>query len=124
MRAQDLLSAFVTTVAQSYSDSESSIYVPSRECHWHRSVQLHPRKKKAISFCCKLFTKSAQSSGPENIGPRRPLPGRLAQVAVLSPSRITLENNGKIRPQPGGENAFARASGGETGNIPLHLQKQ
>jgi hypothetical protein len=31
---------------------------------------------------------------------------------VLSPSRITLENNGKIRWQPDGENAFARASGG------------
>jgi hypothetical protein len=32
---------------------------------------------------------------------------------VLSPSRITPENNGKIRPQPDRENAFARASGGE-----------
>ena len=31
---------------------------------------------------------------------------------VLSPSRITLENNGKIRTQPDGENLFARASGG------------
>jgi len=34
---------------------------------------------------------------------------------VLSPSRITLENNEKIRPQPDRENAFARASGGATG---------
>lgn len=34
---------------------------------------------------------------------------------MLSPSRITLENNGKIRPQPDRENAFARASGGEDG---------
>ena len=64
---------------------------------------------------CKLFTKSAQSSGPENIGPERPLPGLLAPRPVLSPSRITLENNGKIRPQPDRENAFARASGGEEG---------
>jgi len=32
---------------------------------------------------------------------------------VNSPSRITLENNGKIRPQPDRENAFAGASGGE-----------
>ena len=63
----------------------------------------------------KLFTKTAQSSGPENIGPERPLPGLLAPGPVLSPSRITLENNGKIRPQPDRENAFARASGGETG---------
>ena len=34
---------------------------------------------------------------------------------MLSPSRITLENNGKIRPQPDRENAFARASGGGNG---------
>jgi hypothetical protein len=56
-----LLSASVTTVAPSYSDGESSIYVPSRECHWHRSVQPQPRKKKAVSCGCKLFTKSTQS---------------------------------------------------------------
>ena len=31
---------------------------------------------------------------------------------MLSPARITLENNGKIRPQPDRENAFAGASGG------------
>ena len=55
----------------------------------------------------KLFTKLAQSSGPENTGPERPLPGHLAQRPVLSPSRITLENNEKIRPQPDRENAFA-----------------
>ena len=36
-------------------------------------------------------------------------------MPVKSPSRITLENNGKIRPQPDRENAFAGASGGETG---------
>ena len=34
---------------------------------------------------------------------------------MLSPFRITLENNGKIRLEPDRENAFARASGGETG---------
>ena len=34
---------------------------------------------------------------------------------VNSPSRITLGNNGKIRPKPDRENAFARASGGERG---------
>ena len=38
---------------------------------------------------------------------------------MLSPSRITLENNGKIRPQPDRENAFARASGG-AGGIRTH----
>ena len=63
----------------------------------------------------KLFTKLAQSSGPENISPERPLPNLLAPEPVLSPSRITPENNGKIRPQPDRENAFARASGGERG---------
>ncbi len=38
---------------------------------------------------------------------------------MLSPSRITLENNEKIRLQPGRENAFARASGG-AGGIRTH----
>jgi len=35
---------------------------------------------------------------------------------VLSPSRITLENNEKIRQQPDRENGFARASGGGNGS--------
>ena len=34
---------------------------------------------------------------------------------MFSPSRITLENNGKIRPEPDRENAFARTSGGRDG---------
>ena len=38
-----------------------------------------------------------------------------AYGAVLSPSRITLEYNEKIRPRPDEENAFARASGGDEG---------
>jgi hypothetical protein len=42
----------------------------------------------------------------------RPLSGLLVQEPVLSPTRITPENKGKIRPQPDRENAFARASGG------------
>ena len=61
------------------------------------------------------FTKSPQATGPENIGPERPLPGLLAAAPVLSPSRITLENNGKIQPWPDRENAFVAASGGEGG---------
>ena len=61
------------------------------------------------------FTKSAQSSGPENIGCERTLPALLARVPVFSLSPITLKNNGKIRPQPDRENAFARASGGDDG---------
>ena len=67
----------------------------------------------------RLFTKSARSTGPENIGPERPLPDLLAHGAVLSTSRITLENNGKIRPEPDRENAFAGASGG-WGGIRTH----
>ena len=61
------------------------------------------------------FTETGQSTGPENIGRERPLPGLLAPGSVLSPSRITLENNEKIRPQPDGENAFVGASGGAEG---------
>ena len=38
---------------------------------------------------------------------------------MLSPSRITLENNEKIRPQPDRENALAGASGG-AGGIRTH----
>lgn len=67
------------------------------------------------SMPCEEFTKLAQSSGPENIDPERPLPCRRAAGTVLSPSRITLENNGKIRPQPEGEKQFPRASGGGDG---------
>ena len=39
-----------------------------------------------------------------------------ADVAALSPSRITPENNEKIRPQPDRENAFARSGGGGDGS--------
>jgi len=91
---------------------ERSISVPSRGRHRRRSVQPRPRKNRAMPDACKLFTKPAQLSGPENIDPERPLPGRLAPGPVLSPTRITLENNGKIRPRSDGENAFAKASGG------------
>ena len=51
-------------------------------------------------------------TGPENIGPERTLPRLLALRPVNSSTRITPENNGKIRPQPDRENAFAGASGG------------
>jgi len=43
--------------------------------------------------------------------------GYFARRPVLSHSRVTLENNGKIPPQPDRENAFAGASGGETGRL-------
>ena len=54
-----------------------------------------PTKHLIIPVTYNLSTKSAQSSGSENIGPERPLPGLLVPGPVLSLSRITLENNGK-----------------------------
>ena len=68
----------------------------------------------------KLNTESAQSSGPENIGPGRRLWALPARRPVLSLSCITLENKGKIRPQPDRENSCMRASGGgnATGSEP------
>ena len=63
-----------------------------------------------------LYTECAQSRGPENVGLKRTCPAAVARTPVQSPSRITLENNGKIRPQPDRENAFARASGGGDGS--------
>jgi hypothetical protein len=70
------------------------------------------RKTEAISLTCQIFTKTAQATAPENIDPERLLPAHVAQGTVLSSSRITLEYNEKIRPEPDRENAFARASGG------------
>ncbi len=64
---------------------------------------------------CEKFTKSVQSTGPENIGPKRPLSGLPAPSVVNSPPRITLENNGKIRAWPTRENQFVKAGGGEDG---------
>ena len=59
--------------------------------------------------------KWSRLTGPENIGPERTLSGLLVRRPVNSPSRITLENNGKFRPQPDRENGFAGASGGGNG---------
>jgi len=58
------------------------------------------------------FTKWAQATGLENIGSERTLSGLSAQGPVLSPTRITLENNEKIWPMPGGEKLSLKASGG------------
>jgi hypothetical protein len=59
----------------------------------------------------KLFTKMAQATGPENIGPERTLADLVALMAVNRFTRITLEYKGKIRRQPDRENSFSRASG-------------
>lgn len=52
------------------------------------------------------------------MGPERPLPSFLPLGPVLSSTRITPENNEKIRPEPGGENTFAGASGGDEVLVP------
>ena len=60
-----------------------------------------------------LYTECAQSRGPENISLQRTCLAALERTRVQSQLRITLENNGKIRPQPDRENAFVKASGGQ-----------
>ena len=107
------------------SSSWFSIPVPSTKRLWNRSAQPRSRKRNIFPEACEKFAKAAKATGPENIGPERPLPGHLAQGPVLSPSRITVEKNGKIRPQPDRENAFARASGGgnATGSEPSPLSR-
>ena len=67
------------------------------------------------SVSCANFIKTAKATGLENIGAERTLSGLLGSVPVNSPTRITPENNGKIRPQPDRENAFVKASGGGGG---------
>ena len=54
-------------------------------------------------------------TGLENTATERTLLGRQMRMPVNSPTRITLENNGKIRPLPDRENALAKASGGGGG---------
>ncbi len=77
-----------------------------------RTVHFWPRNKWCKSSGLWLSTKSPQSRALENIGPERPLSGHFTAVLVDSPSRITLENNGKIRAWPDGEKLSAKASGG------------
>src|SRR5687768_9055080 len=61
---------------------------------------------------CKLFTRLAQSSAPENIGPERTRPAHLAPGPVNSPSRITPENNEELRAPPAAENSSRGSCGG------------
>lgn len=68
-----------------------SISVPSRGSDRLRSVQAGKAFSVGIVNAYRLYTKSAQSRGPENIGPERPLLGQLVAGAVLSPIRITIQ---------------------------------
>ena len=79
---------------------------------WQVKLNSKPDFNLIYSGDCGKFTKTAKATGLENIGAERTLSGLLGSVPVNSPASITLENNGKIRPQPEGENAFAGASGG------------
>ena len=58
--------------------------------------QPRPRTAKSMPYSCSPYP--LRLTGPENIGPERMLPGLLWRRPVNSPTRITLENNGKIRP--------------------------
>ncbi len=98
------------------NSTKGSTSVPSQRMSLKSKCSAGRKLTSANSMSCEEFTKMAQSSGPENIDPERPLSGLLAQRPVLSRTRITLENNGKIRPEPEGENAFAGASGGGDGS--------
>ena len=64
----------------------------------HVEVLSRAQKKIIVSIILPEFTKLTKATGPENTGPERTPLGMLTQVPVNSPSRITLENNGKIRP--------------------------
>ena len=91
------------------------ICVPFHKRRWHRSVQAAREIFSILSICYGLYTECAQSRGPENNGLQRACSVTVARTPVQSHLRITLENNGKIRPQPDRENAFAGASGGGGG---------
>jgi len=88
------------------------ISVPFHERPRRRSVQVTQKNIFTFSECYRPYTGFVQSRGPENIGLQRTIPAASSKSPVQSHLRITLENNGKIRPQPDRENAFARASGG------------
>ena len=80
------------------------------------SKYLGYRSKSTVSSeTYKLCTKSAQSKGPENIGPERMFLDLMAKQEVDTPSRITFENKKKIRPQLDREKRFLGASGGGDG---------
>jgi len=70
-----------------------------------------------FSECYRPYTGFVQSRGPEIIGLQRTIPAAASKSPVQSHLRITLENNGKIRPRPDQVNAFAGASGGGRGTF-------
>jgi len=82
-------------------------------------------KENFICFpvCCRSEPEWVRLTGLENIAPERTLSGLLEKLPVNSPTRITLENNGKFWPNQGPEKCFSRSSGGETDRhsaVPSH----
>ena len=70
--------------------------------------QANTRKINYKTMCLYLDTKTAQATGQKNVCPERTPPGLLAPKPAHSPSRITHENNGKIRLRLDRRNACAR----------------
>jgi hypothetical protein len=96
-------------------DSDGSTTVPQGADATPIQPQSGAPAKCSFTIAYKLSTEKVKSSGPESIGPERPLSGLPAPGPVHSPFRITLENNGKTQPQPDGENSSVRANGGGGG---------
>ena len=69
----------------------------------------------SFSGSCGSEPKVVRLTGLENTATERMLSAIVVLRAVNSPTRITPENNAKIRPQPDREHPFARASGGSIG---------
>jgi hypothetical protein len=93
-------------------DSDSSTTAPQGADATPIQPQSRDPAKCSFTIPYKLSAEMVKSSGPESIGPERPLSGLPAPSPVHSTFRITLENNGKTQPQPDGENSSVRANGG------------
>ena len=97
------------------SNGERSISVPSQpvppasKCLGRRSEKRSNFRELQALHQIGAVMRSGEYGVPENSF------SGLAQRPVFSPTRITLENNGKIRPQPDRENGFSKASGGAEG---------
>ena len=85
------------------------------ERSWNRGAEPKPPNLYFYSYTYRLCIKMRSHEVRRIIGAERSLSGLPTPEPVLSPTRITTENNGKIRPRQDRKNAFARASGGQRG---------
>jgi hypothetical protein len=74
-----------------------------------------PQEKPSCATSYNLFTKLAQSSGPESSGPERTLSTLLALRQVNSPSRVSFRKNDKFPDTGTKRERFPRTSGGARG---------